>query len=407
MKVEYGPQWHRRVGNGPQPEAIDIRSIMETVKRGGDQIISNVAYGNWQHLSGYAAVLSEHDIRLLQFFPQPRGRQDTVTEQLVSDCAELLSAEEGPTSVFIIGGDNRFLELAEVTKRNGTELHTISIAAPDNREWEDAVDHFLAYRDIARPMQGTNQNFRDPKESHEALINAFLDLRNQYGSDWVRQVKIKPVMLRHLPGFQESEYGYSSFGAYLGDQREVIERRQPPGAREAEYALLEEMIPADAASNELDDGDPASLVPYYLRVAAQQGVRMPPPQIMWIGIDIYAAFLESNQVFDSFSELDDECLHQLRQDLPNTTLTDAKKVRQVLFKCYLFRPSKDGTIGFQEEIKLLEDIEDRYFRLMLARIGNNVRQPVNYDALSLALTGEDKSSAFLKDLHEDVGYTNP
>lgn len=407
MKVEYGPQWYRRIGNGPQPEAIDVRSVMEAVQDDGGEIISNIAYGDWQNLSGYASVLLEHNVRLLQFFPQPRGRQDTVTEQLLNDGTALLAAEDGPDTVFIIGGTNRFLELANAAKSKGTTLRTISVATPNDREWEDAVDQFLAYRDIARPMQGTNQNFKDPKESHEALINAFLDLRNQYGSDWIRQVKIKPVMLRHLPDFQESEYGYSSFGAYLGDQREVIDRRQPPGAREAEYALLEEIIPSDATFRQQDENEPASVVPYYLRVAAQQGVRMPPPQIMWIGIDVYAAFLESNQVFDSFSDLDDECLHQLRQDLPKATLTDAKKVRQVLFKCYLFRPSKDGTIGFQEEIKHLEDIEDRYFRLMLARIGNNVRQPVNYDALSLALTGEGNSATFLKELHEDVGYTNP
>lgn len=401
MKLEYGPQWYRKIGNGLQPEAIDVRSIMELARQSGE-VVRNVAYGDWQNMNGYATVLRTFDVRLLQFFPQPRGRQDTVSEQLMKDAAALLSSPKNPTSVIVVGGDDRFIGLADVERHEGTELLTISIAAPDNREWENAVDRFTSYRDIARPMQGSGQNFRDPKESHDALISAFLDLRTQYGSDWVRQVKIKPVLLRHLPHFQESEYGYSSFGAYLGDQREVIDRRQLPDAREAEYALLEEVIPSDFSLHEQDEQDPAALVPYYLRIAAQQGVRMPPPQTMWIGIDIYAGFLEGDHAFDSFADLDEECLHQLRQDLPETTLTDAKKVRQVLFKCYLFRPSKDGTIGFHEEVGSLEDIEERYFRLMLARIGNNVRQPVVYTAMSLALTGEEKSAGLLEDLHQEV-----
>ncbi|MEM6769220.1 MAG: hypothetical protein AAF597_01440, partial [Bacteroidota bacterium] len=320
----------------------------------------------------------------------------------IKDITEFCEGPTLPTQVLLIGGGDKFLPLTAFLKEKGVLLKTCSIASPADGTWENSVDEFIPYRTIARPMQGDQQSFSDPKETHEALIQTFLDLRTQYGQDWVRQVKIKPVLLRHLPNFQESEYGYSSFGAYLGDQREILDRRQPPNAREAEYALLEEVIPQDAKKPMEEQDNPEALVPYYLRVAAQQGVRMPPPEVMWIGIDIYAAFLESEQIFDSFGDLDDECLHQLQQDVPEASLTDAKKIRQVLFKCYLFRPSKDGTIGFQDEVTGLEDIEDRYFRLMLARIGNNIKQEVNFEAMSLALTGDVKSAAFLEDLYQDL-----
>lgn len=401
MEVEYGPQWYRKVGAGAQPEAIDIRSIMKLAEETGEVTV-NHAYGDWRQLESYAAILREYGVRLIQFFPQPRGRQDAVSEELIKDIRELLDAPNAPTQLLLIGGNNKFLPLKETLKEKGIALKTCSISTSSDQQWLDSVDEFVAYRSIARPMQGDQQSFSDPTTTHQALIQAFLDLRTQYGQEWVKQVKIKPVLLRHLPGFQEAEYGYSSFGAYLGDQREILERRQPPNSREAEYALLEEVIPETAKGTMSEEDNPESLVPYYLRVAAQQGVRMPPPEIMWIGIDIYAAFLESDQIFDSFSDLDDECLHQLQQDVPDATLTDAKKIRQVLFKCYLFRPSKDGTIGFQDEVNGLEDIEDRYFRLMLARIGNNVKPPVSFEAMSLALTGDDKSAAFLEDLYQDL-----
>lgn len=401
LEIEYGPQWYRKIGSGPQPEAIDIRSVMEFVEQHGT-VMHNHAYGDWQNMGAYAAVLRNYDMKAFQIFPQPRGRQDAVSDELIKDASAFINSSSPPDKVLLVGGNNKFLALAEQTKAKGIPLHTVSIASSGDREWEEAVDEFHSYRSLARPMQGDQQTFKDPRGTHEALIRSFLELRNQYGHNWIRQVKIKPVLLRHLPDFNESDYGYSSFGAYLGDQREILERRQPPNAREAEYALLEEVIPDDAAELGTDANTPESLVPYYLRVAAQQGVRMPPPEVMWIGIDIYAAFLESDQVFDSFAELDDECLHQLQQDIPDASLTDAKKVRQVLFKCYLFRPSKDGTIGFQDEIQQLEDIEDRYFRLMLARIGNNVKPPVNYEALSLALTGETSVAGLLEDLHPEV-----
>lgn len=401
MELEYGPQWYRKVGTGVQPEAIDVRSIMQTMDEAGE-ISANYAYGDWRQLEAYATILREFNVRLLQFYPQPRGKQDAVSDELIKDATSLLEGDNAPEELYLIGGNDKLLPVAGVAKAQGVKLTSCSISSPAIEKWEKAVDEFINYRSIARPMQGDQQNFADPKATHEALIQTFIDLRTQYGHEWIRQVKIKPVLLRHLPGFQESDYGYSSFGAYLGDQRELLERRQPPNAREAEYALLEEVIPEDAKLTNDADDNPETLVPYYLRVAAQQGVRMPPPEIMWIGIDIYASFLESEQVFESFGELDDECLHLLQQDIPAATLTDAKKIRQVLFKCYLFRPSKDGTIGFQDEIRGLEDIEDRYFKLMLTRIGNNVKSPINFEAMSLTLTGENQSAKFLESMYEDI-----
>jgi hypothetical protein len=149
-------------------------------------------------------------------------------------------------------------------------------------------------------------------------------------------------------------------------------------------------------------GTPVEIAKYYLRVAAQQGVRMPPPQMMWIGIDIYAAFLRDFGQFSNFKELDEECYDQLRQDVPAATMTEVKKIRQVLFKCYLFRPSEDGQISFQENIKDLESIENCYFELMLKRIANNLNEPVNYKALSLALTGAEDSTQRLESMHKGM-----
>jgi len=119
------------------------------------------------------------------------------------------------------------------------------------------------------------------------------------------------------------------------------------------YELPGNNRPPAGASGRTQD-----LPKYYLRVAAQQGVRMPPPKIMWIGVDIYASFLQDFGKFHSFKELDDECYHQLSQDVPRVTMTEVKKIRQVLFKCYLFRPSEDGLISFQEDIKMM--VKTRY-----------------------------------------------
>ena len=163
------------------------------------------------------------------------------------------------------------------------------------------------------------------------------------------------------------------------------------------YYQLPGVTPAEKSGNKKGDR-----VKYYLRVAAQQGVRMPPPQMMWIGIDIYASFLTDYEQFTSFKELDEECFTQLQRELPAATMTEVKKIRQVLFKCYLFRPSEDGLISFHEDIKGLADIENCYFTLMLHRIAENLDEEVDYAALSRALTAAPDSAERLEKLHQEI-----
>ena len=56
-------------------------------------------------------------------------------------------------------------------------------------------------------------------------------------------------------------------------------------------------------------------------------------------------------------------------------------------------------IDTEEDIKSLADIEDCYFELMLKRIANNLREPTDYEVLSVALTGTNESAERLKKLH--------
>ena len=142
---------------------------------------------------------------------------------------------------------------------------------------------------------------------------------------------------------------------------------------------------------------------HYQRVAGQQGLRMPDPVLMWEGINIYANYLDREEEFPDFAALDEATLEDLRAVHPRTSLTEVKKIRQVLFKCYLFRPSNGDTIGFQDSIRTVTDIEERYFDLMLQRIADKLEEPVDYRLLSLAVTGVTDCAERLRQRHAPDG----
>lgn len=401
MALEYGKYWYRKLGDGDQPEAVDVRGILEYAKEQGE-IVVNEAFANWQLMSSYGNVMRQNGVRLIQLFPEGRSNQNNAHLEMAALVEKLLE-QESPDTFMIIGGNTNLIPLAE--KVIAKEKQLIGFGAPGTTDpdWIEACSSFVYYTEVARPLQDESSTFKAVEESHPLLIQTMISLSAQYGEEWIQQVRIKPALARFDPDFKEKDFGYPSFGLYLSDQTDILERRHFKDEQEPEYRLREDLeLTEEQKANFERATDRQDQVPFYLRVAAQQGVRMPRPDIMWIGVDIYASFLIEDNHFPNFATLDDECLHQLQVDVPEASLTDAKKIRQVLFKCYIFRPSEDGSIGFHDSVQTLEDVENRYFSLMLARVGNNIKGPLDFEALSRALTDSEDSTDRLRELYENM-----
>ncbi|NJB87648.1 hypothetical protein GGR26_003432 [Lewinella marina] len=369
-----------------QPEVVDINCLLSYADEVG-RVVLNRLYADWRPFSSYAEVLGEAPVELIQLFPNNMG-QTSVSRQLTADVTAHLQSADRADTVVIIGGGSEYRQLRQIVREQGVKLVGIGVESVTDAFWIESCDDFKFYDQLgcARLYTGPLDDVSLDSERARALLTAAMSqLVRYYGTEWIQQVRIKPAIIRQDPDFDEGLIGYEAFSHFLRDQSDLLERRHREGEQEPEYRLIDG--PTEAASPADRVRNSEHLATYYLRVAGQQGIRMPDPVIMWEGIDVYASFLADNITFHSFSEIDQECLRLLREDFPTLSMTEVKKVRQVLFKCFLFRPSVDDTIGFHEEIKDLADIEDRYFELMLARIGNNLDEPLDYTALSLALTG--------------------
>ena len=382
-----------------QPEVIDVKCLLKFADEYG-RVVCNRAYADWRPLGGYAESLGEAPLELVQLFPNKLGNV-AVNRQLSADVITHLESAEPADVILIIGGGSEYRQLRQIVQAKGRKLVGIGVESVTDSFWIESCDEFKFYHRLGCRKLYTgplDMVSLDMARARSLLTVAMNQLSRYYGTDWVQQVRIKPAIIRQEPDFDESLLGYEAFSQFLRDQGDLLERRHREGEQEPEFRLLSSSEDGEEASARLPN--PEHLATYYLRVAGQQGIRMPDPIIMWEGIDVYASFLADDITFHSFSEIDQECLRLLREDFPTLSMTEVKKVRQVLFKCFLFRPSTDDTIGFHEDIKGIEDIEDRYFDLMLARIGNNLDEPLNFTALSLALTGNPDQAERLERLDE-------
>ncbi len=383
----------------PQPEVIDVECLLQFADEAG-RVVLNRAYADWRQLGSYAEALTDAPIDLTQVFPTKLGN-NTTNRRLVSDVISYLETPDSATDIMIIGGGSEYRQLRKVIHAKGGKLLGVGVEASVDDFWLESCDEFHFYHRLGcrKLYSGNFESINlDIDRARSLLMVAMNQLARYYGTEWIQQVRIKPAIIRQEPEFDESLLGYDAFSHFLRDQSDLLDRRHREGEQEPEYRLLSGGAPVgDVALRPSSD----QVAVRYLRVAGQQGIRMPDPVIMWEGIDVYAGFLADGISFASFSEIDQECLRLLREDFPKLSMTEVKKVRQVLFKCFLFRPSVDDTIGFHDEVRDLADIEDRYFQLMLARIGNNIEDPLDYTALSLALTGNPSQADRLEGLEAE------
>ncbi len=398
MTEVHGQSWYQRMGRGVQPEVIDIDAVMSYIYGLGD-VIMNRAYCNWQWMRNYAGALNENAIDLVQLFPRGRHSKNGADISLAVDLVEILQRLDHVDTVFIIGGDSDFISVGKLVRQRGLKMIGIGVRETTNAYWIKTCNEFKFYGNLVRTLRTPHLPERqtlDVREARELLAHAVQQQSLYYGEEWVKQVRLKPAIVRLNSSFDEQDYGYPSFSVFLRDQSDLLERRHLPGEQEPEFRLLDDAPLRELAVRPVQIAPEGDRVRFYLRVAHQQGVRMPRPEIMWIGIDIYSQFVGQDGKFETFNDLDDETLRQLQEDFPDANLTDAKKIRQVLFKCYLFRPSEGDGIGFHEDVTGLEDIEDRYFRLMLDRIAGNLDEEIDYTSLSLALTGTEDQAVRLE-----------
>lgn len=384
----------------PQPEVVDLACLLRSLDQSG-AIVFNRAYADWRPFGDYAGQLTSLALDLTQLFPNEQGTIN-VHRRLTADLLDYIGQPQAAETIVIVGGGSEYRQLRQIVKQNGRKLLGVGIEGITDNFWIETCDDFRFYHRMgcSKLFTGEIGGSPDFKRARDLLTVSMQQLASYYGSPWVQQVRIKPAIIRRDPDFDEGVLGYDAFSQFLRDQNDLLERRHREGEQEPEYRLrgTHADAPVDQAALQPSKEHMAS---QYLRIAGQQGIRMPDPVVMWEGIDVYASFLVDGISFESFAEIDQECLRLLREDFPKLSMTEVKKVRQVLFKCFLFRPSVDDTIGFHEDVSSLEDIEDRYFQLMLARIGNNADSPLNYAALSLALTGSEEQADRLASLDEE------
>lgn len=258
MNFEVGTDWFERLKDKKlrieNTDVLDVAGIMQYANTLGEVVI-NKAYANWTNFWPYSDVTNEYSMDLIQLFPLGKNAKNGADIRLSLDIAEDLVLHPHVDIVILVSGDSDFIAIAQRVRQKHKRIIGIGVKETSNRYWQMSCNEFKLYRTIVAQFgrkSNTEDDYDDrnysssssdkdrsasaktsvktvrPKTPMEQrlLRRAIAALESREGSPWVMRVKIKPMMLRLDPSFDEANYGFSNFTAFLEGSTDVIDLKE-------------------------------------------------------------------------------------------------------------------------------------------------------------------------------------
>lgn len=231
----------------PQPELVDVGAVMDYAKTLGNVSI-NRAYCNWSFFYRYSDALSGHGISLVQMFPRGLHGKNGADIQMCVDMVEDLLRLDVDICI-MVSGDSDFIGAAQKVRQYGKRVIGIGVRDYSNRHFQRMCDEFKFYDMLVKSEEATPVTMDDSGKmtldsAKQLLVAAVSRLAGQYGEPEVLKARVKPMMLRLEPAFDEGSVGwgagnegFSTFSAFLKACRDVVE--EIPGLSDHRIRLRE------------------------------------------------------------------------------------------------------------------------------------------------------------------------
>lgn len=224
----YGESSYQSKRFAVQDNLVKLKAVMDYVAGIGDVAI-NRAYANWQFFSRYRDNFNEVGIDLIQIFPRGKNMKNGADIRLALDVVEDINHYSHITHVVIAGGDSDFISLAQKVKQSGRLIIGIGVQETTNEYWVKCCNEFKYYQTLLEKsgeaatevrLKHLNANIGD---GEKLLTDAIKRLISQRGENKVSKGHLKSVMQRLDPAFDETNYGFATFTAFLNNFSNKIE----------------------------------------------------------------------------------------------------------------------------------------------------------------------------------------
>jgi len=215
---------------------FDIRKVLERLLLKGNIVVKK-AYCNWERYHEFKRAMHEAAFELIEIPHVRQSGKNSADIRMVVDALDLCYTKSHVDSFVIISGDSDFSPLVAKLRENNKLVIGCGVKHSTSDLLISGCDEFIYYDDLVRG-EGRAKSARKEKVAKTAPKSApGADDRRQEGIELMMETAedlfaerdaeekvwgsmVKQAIKRRKPGFNESYYGFKTFGNLLEEARE-------------------------------------------------------------------------------------------------------------------------------------------------------------------------------------------
>jgi uncharacterized protein (TIGR00288 family) len=219
-----------------QYDKFDIRPVLERLLAKGSIVVKK-AYCDWDRYKGFKAAMHEANFELIEIPHVRQSGKNSADIRMVVDALDLCYTKTHVDTFVIISGDSDFSPLVSKLRENAKRVIGVGVKQSCSDLLVTNCDEFIYYDDLVRDREARRPSQRREREpgkrspeddagkakdeerkskAVDLVAATFADLMADRGeSDRIWASVLKEVVKRRNPGFNESYYGFRSFGNLL------------------------------------------------------------------------------------------------------------------------------------------------------------------------------------------------
>lgn len=221
-------------------EAFDINKVLERLLLKGNIVVKK-AYCDWSRYREFKGQMHEASFELIEIPHVRQSGKNSADIRMVVDALDLCYTKEHVDTFVIVSGDSDFSPLVSKLRENNKVVIGVGVKNSTSDLLTANCDEFIFYDDLVRkkakprtprpaakartaPKNAPEKPAEDNKkqEAFDLVIDTYEALVEERGDeDKIWGSMIKQTLKRRKPGFNESYYGFRSFGQLLEEAAEA------------------------------------------------------------------------------------------------------------------------------------------------------------------------------------------
>jgi uncharacterized protein (TIGR00288 family) len=214
---------------------FDMKKVLEKLLLKGSIVVKK-AYCDWERYKEFKSAMHEASFEMIEIPHVRQSGKNSADIRMVVDALDLCYTKSHVDTFVILSGDSDFSPLVSKLRENARFVIGVGVKNSTSDLLIANCDEFIYYDDLVRESENKRAARRrtqpkppadaqapakrtaaDRKQEAfdlvESTIEALLAERGEEERIWGSMVK--QALKRRMPGFNESYYGFSSFGDLL------------------------------------------------------------------------------------------------------------------------------------------------------------------------------------------------